>query len=142
MDVHSPEIRHKNMSHIRGKDTSPEIKVRKYLHSKGFRYRIHVKALPGKPDLVLKKYNTVIFINGCFWHGHSGCKYAHIPKSNEEYWSAKINSNIERDLCNIEKLQKIGWNVITIWTCQLKDKDFLGKLPELIKDQMVYKSIY
>lgn len=119
-DVHSPEIRSYNMSRIRNKDTKPELIVRKYLFSNGFGYRLHVKNLPGKPDIVLSKYKTVIFIHGCFWHGHEGCKYYVVPKTRTEWWLNKINSNKQRDLKNYSKLRNVGWRGITIFECQLK----------------------
>ncbi|MBS1532130.1 MAG: DNA mismatch endonuclease Vsr [Bacteroidetes bacterium] len=121
MDVHSKETRSYNMSRIRSKDTKPEMLVRRFLHKKGFRYRLHVKDLPGKPDIVLPKYKTVIFIHGCFWHGHEGCKYFVAPRSNREYWLPKIIRNIERDQ-TAERLLKIeGWKVLKAWECQLKN---------------------
>ena len=120
MDVHDIKTRSYNMSQIRGKDTKPEEIVRKYLFSQGFRYRKNVASLPGKPDIVLPKYRTCIFVNGCFWHGHEGCKYFVWPKSNSEFWYKKIHENIERDIRNNEKLVTAGWNVITIWECELK----------------------
>ena len=110
------------MSHVRGKDTKPEVMVRKFLFAQGFRYRLYRKDLPGKLDIVLPKYNTVIFINGCFWHGHSGCKYATIPEANHDFWLAKISGNIERDKSNYAKLYELGWKVIEIWQCELKPK--------------------
>ena len=110
------------MSHVRGKDTKPEVMVRKFLFAQGFRYRLYRKDLPGKLDIVLPKYNTVIFINGCFWHGHSGCKYATIPKANHDFWLAKISGNIERDKTNYAKLFELGWKVVEIWQCELKPK--------------------
>ena len=110
------------MSHVRGKDTKPEVMVRKFLFAQGFRYRLYRKDLPGKPDIVLPKYKTVIFINGCFWHGHSGCKYATIPEANHDFWLAKISGNIERDKSNYAKLFELGWKVIEIWQCELKPK--------------------
>ena len=109
------------MSHIKSKNTKIEIKVRKYLFSKGFRYRVNVKDLPGKPDIVLKKYKTVIFVNGCFWHRHKNCKLATTPKTNTEYWVNKFNHNIENDQKNYEKLNVLGWHVIILWECELKD---------------------
>lgn len=114
------EQRHKNMSAIRGKNTKPEIIVRKYLFSKGFRYRLNYARLPGHPDLVLKKYRTVIFVNGCFWHGHDGCKYFVLPKTNTEFWEDKIKANKERDAKEQRKLAAMGWHCITVWECQLK----------------------
>lgn len=119
-DVHSTTVRSYNMSKIKGKDTRPEILVRKYLFSKGFRYRLHNKKLPGTPDIVLPKYKTVIFINGCFWHGHEGCKYYVIPKTRTDWWLDKINRNIEKDKENKIKLTNIGWSIIEIWECELK----------------------
>ena len=120
-DNHSTEVRSYNMSHIRSANTKPEEKVRKYLFSKGFRYRKNDKKLPGKPDVVLPKYRTVIFVHGCFWHMHD-CGRFHWPTSNEDYWTPKILGNVERDRHNIEKLQALGWNVIIIWECELKKK--------------------
>ena len=119
-DVHSKEIRSFNMSRIRGKNTKPELIVRKLLHLNGFRYRLHVKDLPGKPDIVLPKYKTVIFIHGCFWHGHEHCKYFVIPKTRADWWLNKINSNILNDVKAAQTLTNKGWKVITIWECQLK----------------------
>lgn len=123
-DVHSKETRSYNMSRIRSKDTKPELLVRKYLFSKGFRYRLHEKELPGKPDLVLKKYKTAIFIHGCFWHSHQNCKYAVMPKSNLEYWQNKISKNQSRDNLNENQLTELGWKIITIWECELKKSLF------------------
>ena len=120
-DVHDKKTRSFNMSQIRSKDTKPELMIRKYLHSKGFRYRLYEKKLPGKPDLVLPKYKTVIFVHGCFWHGHEGCKYYVVPKTRTEWWLKKINRNKELDLINSEKLKTEGWNVITIYECELKN---------------------
>lgn len=119
-DVHSPEIRSYNMSRIRGKDTKPEELVRKYLFAHGFRYRKNDARLPGKPDIVLPKYRTVIFVNGCFWHKHEGCKYFVWPKSNPEFWKNKIERNIQRDIQNYQLLRDAGWNVLVIWECELK----------------------
>ena len=119
-DSVSKEQRSWNMSRIRSTDTSIEVAVRKYLFSKGFRYRKNVAALPGKPDIVLPKYKTVIFVHGCFWHRHSGCKYAATPTSNSEYWQQKFKRNIENDNRHIHELSDLGWRVITIWECELK----------------------
>lgn len=123
-DVHTPEKRSYNMSQIRNKNTKPEEIVRKYLFSQGFRYRKNDKRLPGTPDIVLPKYRTVIFVNGCFWHGHEGCKYFVWPKSNVEFWEKKINENIRRDVVKHEQLESLGWKIIVFWECELKkDKD-------------------
>lgn len=121
-DVLSKEQRQRCMSRIKSKDSKPELMVRQFLFANGFRFRLHRKDLPGKPDLVLPKYKTVIFINGCFWHGHSDCKYASIPETNYEFWSSKISGNIERDRINTSKLKDLGWRVVEIWQCQLKPK--------------------
>lgn len=119
-DVHEPKVRSYNMSRIRSKDTKPELIVRKYLFRNGFRYRLHVKNLPGKPDVVLPRFKTVIFINGCFWHGHSNCKYYVLPMTRTEFWKKKIQINIDNDNRNVKMLMKNGWQVITIWECQLR----------------------
>ena len=119
-DVHTPEQRSYNMSQIRNKNTKPEELVRKYLFSQGFRYRKNDTRLPGKPDIVLPKYKTVIFVNGCFWHGHEGCKYFIWPKNNTDFWKNKISGNILRDAKTLKKLNAAGWRVITIWECELK----------------------
>jgi DNA mismatch endonuclease, patch repair protein len=121
-DVHTPKVRSYNMSMIRGKNTKPEIMVRKFLHSEGFRFRLHKKDLPGKPDIVLPKYKTVIFIHGCFWHGHKNCKYFVVPKTRTKWWTNKINSNKQTDKKNNIKLGKTGWKIITLWECQLRPK--------------------
>jgi DNA mismatch endonuclease (patch repair protein) len=121
MDVHSKETRSYNMSRIRSKDTKPELLVRRFLHSRGFRFRLHVKDLPGKPDIVLPKYKTVIFVNGCFWHGHE-CKRGLRPKSNLAFWDNKMLYNKNRDIENTDRLLKAGWNVVTLWECELKKK--------------------
>ena len=120
MDKHSKKIRSYNMSKIRSVNSKPEVMVRKYLFSKGLRYRKNVKELPGKPDIVLPKYKTVVFVNGCFWHGHKECKYFVIPKTNTEYWTKKINRNIDRDNETYTMLQELGWNVLVVWECELK----------------------
>lgn len=134
MDVHDKETRSYNMSCIKGKNTKPEEMVRKFLFSKGFRYRKNDKRLPGSPDIVLPKYKTVIFVNGCFWHGHEGCKYFVWPKSNEEFWKNKIKTNIERDNKKIEQLEELGWKVIIVWECELKKDVFLTSMEKLLND--------
>ena len=118
MDKLTPQQRHKNMAAIRGKNTKPEILVRKGLFKRGFRYRLNHKRLPGHPDLVLRKYRTCIFVNGCFWHGHEGC--SKIPSTNREFWEAKIRRNKERDIETQKELAKMGWHCITVWECELK----------------------
>lgn len=134
MDVHSKEVRSYNMSCIKGKNTKPEEIVRKYLFSQGFRYRKNDKRYPGTPDIVLPKYKTVIFVNGCFWHGHQGCRYFVVPKSNTEFWVNKIEKNKQRDNKKIEELRSLGWKVIVIWECQLK-KDVINEtMADLVKE--------
>ena len=123
-DVHSPETRSFNMSQIKGKNTKPEEQVRKYLFSRGYRYRKNVSNLPGKPDIVLPKYKTCIFVNGCFWHKHEGCKYFVWPKNNAEFWKKKITGNVERDLRQQNELRSLGWNVVVLWECELKKERF------------------
>ena len=120
MDNQSKKQRSINMSHIKGKNTSLELKVRKRLFHDGFRYRINVSTLPGKPDIVLPKYSTAIFINGCFWHRH-GCKLSTTPKSNQEYWNKKFKKNVENDIKNQNMLRNLGWHVIIIWECEIKE---------------------
>ena len=121
-DTKSKEARSLNMSRVRNKNTGPEELVCKYLFSHGFRYRKNVKKFPGTPDIVLPKYKTVIFVNGCFWHAHTNCKAFSWPKDNADFWRAKITQNIERDARNVEQLRSLGWYVETIWTCQLRVK--------------------
>ena len=122
-DVHTPEQRSYNMSRIHGKNTKPEELVRKYLFSQGFRYRKNDARLPGKPDIVLPTYKTVIFVNGCFWHQHSGCKNATMPKSNTDFWKEKLGKNVDNDHKHQEQLREMGWNVIVLWECEL-EKEF------------------
>ena len=110
------------MSHIRSKGTVPEVRIRKWLWCHGYRYRLNVKSVPGKPDIVMRKYRTAIFVNGCFWHGHEGCDKARIPKSNTDFWKAKIARNRDRDKKNYQVLQENGWQVIIVWECQLSPK--------------------
>lgn len=127
MDIFSKSKRSDIMSKISGKETKPEISVRKYLFLKGFRYRKNVNDLPGKPDIVLPKYKTIIFIHGCFWHGHEGCKKSNLPTTNTEFWSEKIGKNIKRDRFNINNLNNKGWKVIIVWQCELKNADVMDK---------------
>jgi DNA mismatch endonuclease (patch repair protein) len=133
MDVHDKETRSYNMSCIKGKGTKPEEFVRKYLFSQGFRYRKNDKRLPGTPDIVLPKYKTVIFVNGCFWHGHAGCKYFVWPKNNEEFWKKKIEANIFRDQKKTKALEEQGWKVIVVWECELK-KDAELALSKIVNE--------
>lgn len=119
-DVHTSQQRSYNMQQIRGKDTKPEMLVRKFLHANGFRYKLHDKCLPGKPDIVLPKYKTVIFVHGCFWHGHKGCKYYFVPKTRTEWWLNKINTNKANDTKALNALKKDDWKLIIVWECKLK----------------------
>ncbi len=131
-DNHSKEVRSMNMSHIRSTNSKPEEKVRKYLFSRGLRYRKNVRSLPGCPDIVLKKYQTVVFVNGCFWHHHDCGRFVW-PASNVDYWKNKINRNVERDAQNTALLKEQGWKVLTIWECQLKKKVADENLDKLYK---------
>ena len=131
MDVHDKETRSYNMSRIKGKNTKPEEVVRKYLFSKGFRYRKNDRRLPGTPDIVLPKYRTVVFVNGCFWHGHKNCRFFVIPKTNTEFWINKIERNRQRDKKQTAELEKQGWKVLVIWECQLKKKFFDSTMEQL-----------
>ena len=132
-DKHSKEARSYNMSMIKGKDTKPEMLVRRFLHSEGFRYTLHSKKLPGKPDIVLPKYNTVIFVHGCFWHGHKNCKYFVVPKTNTDFWLSKINGNISNDVKVIKTLKKDLWKVIVVWECEIKKDKIQKTLTALVK---------
>jgi len=130
----SKDVRSRNMAAIKGANTKPEELVRKYLFSKGFRYRKNVRALPGSPDVVLPKYKTVIFVNGCFWHKHD-CKWFKWPRTNADFWKEKITKNVERDARNAELLKEAGWKVLTVWECELKEnkEETLNNLTSLIK---------
>jgi len=129
-DVHDKATRSRNMSAIHGKDTKPEIIVRRYLHSHGFGYRKNYGGLPGKPDVVLTKYRVAVFVNGCFWHQHPGCRFASIPQNNHEFWVNKLSATVERDRRNIEELVSLGWRVLTIWECEINE----DRLAQLVKD--------
>ena len=132
-DVHDKATRSFNMSRIKGKNTKPEMLVRRFLHAKGFRYKLHDKMLPGKPDIVLPKYKTVIFVHGCFWHGHDGCKLFRLPKNNHGYWSDKIKTNIDRDIKNLENIELLGWKTVVIWECQIINTSFSRTQKELLQ---------
>lgn len=140
-DKLTPEQRHRCMSRIRSKNTRPEILVRKFLFAHGFRYRVNVRNLPGTPDIVLRRFKTVIFINGCFWHGHEGCRYYVLPKSNVEFWERKIERNRNRDAANQMRLRLMGWSVMQIWECQLKPRkrrDTLEGLLSILNRQVLH----
>lgn len=133
MDRISPEHRSWNMSQIKNKDTKIEVMVRKYLFAQGFRFRKNDKRLPGKPDVVLPKYKTVIFVNGCFWHMHEGCKQGRIPKTNVEFWKEKLERNSLNDKKNCAQLVEMGWQPITLWECELK-KDFESEMERVVQE--------
>ena len=124
MDIVSPQARHLIMSRVKSKNTTPELAVRSFLFNNGFRFRIHDKNLPGKPDIVLKKYKTVIEVRGCFWHRHTGCKAATTPSSNVAFWQEKFQRNIERDKIHAVELKKLGWHLIVVWECETLKKNF------------------
>lgn len=129
----SPEQRSWNMSRIKGKDTKIEVQVRSWLFSRGLRFRKNDKRYPGKPDVVLPKYKTVIFINGCFWHRHEDCKYATMPKTRIDYWKAKFERNVANDRLHVQQLESLGWNVITLWECELKKSTFEEKMKGVVE---------
>ena len=126
-DVFSKQDRSRIMGAVKGKNTRPELMVRSLLHRMGYRFRLHRKDLPGKPDIVLPKYRTVIFVHGCFWHRHKGCKYASMPATNTEFWTAKFEANTKRDKSNVKALKKTGWKVLIVWQCELKAEDKLAR---------------
>lgn len=134
MDVHTKETRSYNMSRIRNKNTKPEELVRKYLFRRGLRYRKNIKKLPGCPDIVLSRYNVVVFVNGCFWHVHEGCKYFKWPQNNKEFWETKLSGNKKRDAENISKLKQLGWRVLVVWECELKKQFWTERLNKLFTE--------
>lgn len=131
VDVVDKVTRSRMMSGIHGKNTKPELLVRKYLHARGLRFRLHVKELQGKPDLVFPKYKTIVFVHGCFWHQHPRCKFAVVPASNVEFWKLKLDANRERDQRNKKVLKALGWSVLTIWECQLDDRHLSGLIEKI-----------
>ena len=135
-DKITKEQRSRNMSRIRSRDTGPEKLVRSILHRMGFRFRICRKDLPGKPDIVLSRYKTVIFVNGCFWHRHKGCKDATIPKTNTEFWLSKLNANAERDIRIHNQLESLGWMILVVWACELK-KNNMENLKKSLRAQII-----
>lgn len=140
-DILSAEQRSRNMSHIRGKDTGPELKVRRLLHSMGFRFRLHVQGLPGRPDIVFPGRRKVIFVHGCFWHRHAGCRNARLPKSNRAFWTPKLNANRDRDRRNLKALEKEGWSCLVVWECEIDAPDISKRLRQFLetKDQDLQK---
>lgn len=140
MDVMSPDQRSRNMSAIRSRNTKPELAVRQILHSLGFRFRLHRKNLPGRPDIVLPRYKTVVFVNGCFWHQHAGCKLASKPSTRQEFWETKLSRNVERDRENAAKLIELGWRVIVVWECDLQNiNDLSNRLSSCLKDPIPHQ---
>lgn len=136
-DVHSPETRSYNMSRIRGRNTKPEVKLRSMLHRAGFRFRIHDSRLPGKPDIVLPRYKSVIFMNGCFWHRHEGCRYCTHPKTRTDFWEKKFADTVLRDQIKSQQLRDAGWTVLVVWECDMKhdpDGVLQGLIGELQKN--------
>lgn len=127
VDRLTPECRSRLMSHVHSKDTTPELKVRRTLHAMGYRFRLYRRDLPGKPDIVLPKYGAAIFVNGCFWHRHRGCKKASMPSTHVDFWNEKFRRNVERDKKNVRLLRRVGWRVLVVWECQTKDEDRLRK---------------
>ena len=143
MDTLTPEERSRLMAKIKGKNTKPELAVRSLLHRAGYRFSLHRKELPGKPDIVLRKYKTVVFVHGCFWHRHKNCKIASMPKSNTAFWQAKFDRNVSNDRKHRRALEELGWNVLVVWECELK-KDpakVLAKLRESLAVQVPGKTI-
>ena len=138
VDIVSPEVRSRMMSGIRGKHTQPEMRIRRFLHGLGFRYRLHDRTLPGEPDLVFPRYHTVIFVHGCYWHRHASCLYATTPKSNIEFWQQKFDNNVARDRKVAGQLLEADWKVIAIWECGLRKQEFetnLSWLPGVIRSE-------
>jgi len=137
MDVFDKETRSRNMAAIKGQNTRPEMIVRHYLHSKGFRYRLHSRNLPGKPDLTMPKFNAVVFVHGCFWHRHNRCRFATMPSSNTEFWGKKLTGNKERDKARKTDLRKLGWRVLTVWECGLRSSRNRERNLEKIKSWLL-----
>jgi DNA mismatch endonuclease, patch repair protein len=135
VDVVDRATRSRMMSGIRGKHTKPELKVRSFLHREGMRFRLHARNMPGRPDIVLPRYRTVIFVHGCFWHQHDGCRYAATPSSNVEFWSRKLARNVERDQAHSRALASSGWKVLVVWECEVDDKARLARLIEMIRSE-------
>ncbi|MGB6037870.1 MAG: DNA mismatch endonuclease Vsr [Cryomorphaceae bacterium] len=139
-DVHEPSVRSYNMSRVKGKNTKPEVQVRKYLHGQGFRYTLHGKykgkKLIGNPDIILPAYKSVVFVHGCFWHAHEGCKYFKIPETRTDFWKDKLYRNRERDLKNESELRESGWTVIVVWTCELKTKELTEQTLHRLEEKL------
>ena len=136
IDFLSPSQRSERMSRIRSSNTAPEVALRRAMHALGFRFRLHSKGLPGKPDIVLPRYKTVIFVHGCFWHRHRGCKVATTPKTNSEFWVEKFDRNIVRDVRTREQLEKLGWRVIVVWECELRSANQVAGAVRRVADEI------
>lgn len=134
VDVVSPEVRSRMMSGIQGKNTKPEVIVRKLLHASGYRFRLHRRDLPGAPDIVLPGRQVAIFVHGCFWHLHSGCRFAKLPATRPEFWKAKLGANVKRDVRAIENLRVLGWRALCVWECATRDKEAAGDLQDAMRD--------
>jgi DNA mismatch endonuclease, patch repair protein len=135
-DVFPIEKRSWIMSRVKGRDTKPEVLVRSFVHRMGYRFRVHRRELPGNPDIVLARYKKVIFVHGCFWHGHKGCPRSRRPTTNENFWNNKLNGNIKRDRLNCRELRRIGWKVLVVWECETKASELLlGKLERFLYDE-------
>jgi len=140
MDTLTPKQRSERMARVRGRDTKPELVVRRLLHSRGYRYRLHDKKLPGSPDLVFPRKRKVIFVHGCFWHRHEGCQLARMPKSRIDFWSTKLNGNRARDQRKLAALAQLGWSAMTVWECELRDLEALAsRLEGFLNDEKVAK---
>jgi DNA mismatch endonuclease (patch repair protein) len=129
-DIVSPETRSRMMSGIRGRNTRPEMIVRRFLHAQGFRYRLHASDLPGRPDIVLPRRRAVVFVHGCFWHQHLGCRFAYRPKSHEQFWESKLEANVARDARDQRRLKELGWDVCVVWECEMTQE----RLGQLVRD--------
>lgn len=136
-DIVNSQTRSRMMARIRGKDTKPELALRRALHALGFRYRLHVKGLPGKPDIVMPKYNAVIFVHGCFWHRHRGCRHATTPLTRQDFWTAKFDNNVARDIVVRSALAKAGWRVATVWECALRTKAGITEARDIITNWLI-----
>jgi len=135
VDIVNATTRSRMMSGIRGRNTTPELIVRRYLYARGFRYRLHVAQLPGRPDIVLPRYRMVVEVRGCFWHRHPGCRFAVMPKSNRGFWADKLNRNVERDARNVAALVEKGWRVLVIWECETTSEEALARLAAAIREE-------
>lgn len=132
VDIVDARTRSQMMSNIRGKDTKPELALRRALHARGFRFRLHVENVPGRPDIVFPKYRAVVFVHGCFWHRHAGCRYATVPKTREDFWNKKFAANVSRDAAVHERLTSKGWRVATVWECALRNPNALTQTAEMV----------